>query len=141
MVMRLTITGADTTIVLDEHQIIDAQFLMDTPDDSNACSTDVVNTIKLEGKILTPSAGVVDDTIKIAKWSAVRAEVADSYREVNLVVISEDVIVRDITLPHAFVVDYDEHYGDKEGVGTFILTVRQRKDKFDNTLIEGGFGA
>ena len=138
MGMRLSIKG-DESIILDEHQIIKAEFLMDSPNDANARATDVVNTIKIWGKILTPSVGAIDDTIKIARWSGVRAEVADSYREVNLKVISEDIVVRDITLPHAFVYDYDEQYGDKEGVGTFILTVRQRKDKFDDTKVEGGF--
>ena len=141
MGLRLKIKGETDTIVLDEHSIISARFYTDTPDDSNARSTDVVNTMKIDGKILTPVGGIpADDTLKIAKWSKVRAEVADSYREIVLEVVVADVIVRKITFPHAFVVDYDEHYHDTEGVGTFLLTVRQKKDKFDLTEIVGGFG-
>jgi len=140
MGLRLNITGADT-IILDEHSLVSAKFLTDTPDDSNARSTDVVNTMRIEGKILTPVGGVIaDDTMKIAKWSVVRAEVADSYREATLEVIVADQVVRKIFFPHAFVVDYDEHYFDTEGVGTFLLTIRQKKDKFDLTEIEGGYG-
>ena len=113
MGIRLNIKGETDTIVLDEHSIIAARFYTDTPDDSNARSTDVVNTMKIDGKILTPVGGVAaDDTLKIAKWSKVRAEVADSYREVILEVVVADKVVRKITFPHAFVVDYDEHYHD-----------------------------
>ena len=140
MGLRLQITGKTETIVFDEHSIIDANFMTDTPDDSNARSTDVVNTMKIRGKILTPTGGVLpDDTLKVARWSKVRAEVADSYREAILEVVVADVIVRKVTFPEAFVVDYDEHYHDTEGVGTFVLTIRQKKDRFDDTEIVGGF--
>jgi len=142
MGLRLNIKGETDTIVLDEHSIIAARFRTDAPDDSSDRSNDVVNTMKINGKILTPVSGYpVDDTLKIAKWSKVRAEVADSYREVTLEVVVADIVVRKITFPQAFVVDYDEHYHDTEGVGTFLLTVRQKKDKFDLTEIVGGFGA
>lgn len=140
MGLRLNIEGAEN-IVLDEHSIVSAKFFTDTPKDCNARSTDVVNTMEISGKILTPIAGVVpDDTMKIASWSRVRAEEADSYRAVTLEVVVASMVVRKIHFPNAFVVDYDEHYFDTEGVGTFLLTVRQKKDKFDLTTIEGGFG-
>jgi hypothetical protein len=81
MGIRLTIEGAET-ITLDERSITSASFGTDTPDDSNARSTDVVNTITLAGKILTATDGdIADDTLKIAKWSVVKAENADSYRK------------------------------------------------------------
>ena len=44
MGIRLTIEGAET-ISLDEHSIKSCKFLTDTPDDSDARSTDVVNTL------------------------------------------------------------------------------------------------
>jgi len=114
--------------------------MTDTPDDSNARSTDVVNTIQLTGKILTAVDGLpVDDTMKIAKWSLVRAENADSYRKVSVETVYANQVVRKFILPHAFVVDYDERYGDTEGVGEFTLTVRQKKDLFDKCEIEGGY--
>lgn len=139
MGLRLNIKGAET-IVLDEHSIISAKFITDTPDDSNARSTDVVNTMIIDGKILTPVGGVAaDDTLKIATWSKVRAEIADSYREATIEVIVADQVVRKIHFPHAFVVDYTEFYHDTEGVGTFHLIIRQKKDKFDMTEIEGGY--
>ncbi len=72
MGIRLTIEGAES-ISLDEHSIETCKFITDTPDDSNARSTDVVNTMILTGRILTAVDGdAADDTMKIAKWSVVR---------------------------------------------------------------------
>ena len=95
----------------------------------------------ISGKILTAVDGdIADDTMKIAKWSCVRAENADCYRKATIEVLSASQIVRKAHFPNAFVVDYQESYGHTEGVGTFQLTIRQKKDKFDATTIEGGYG-
>lgn len=141
MGIRLKIEGAET-ITLDERSIQTCRFLTDTPDDSNARSTDVVNTLVLTGKILTAVDGdAADDTKKIATWSCVKAENADSYRKATVEIVSANQIVRKVFFPNAFVVDYEEHYGDTEGVGEFSLTIRQKKDKFEATTIDGGYGA
>jgi len=140
MGLRLNIEGADT-INLNEHNIISCKFMTDTPDDSNARSTDVVNTMVIEGKILTAVGGeAADDTMKIAKWSLVRAENADSYRKATIEVVYANQIVRKVHFPNAFIVDYTENYFDTEGVGTFSLVIRQKKDKFEMTTVEGGYG-
>ena len=47
--------------------------------------------------------------------------------------------VRKYTYPNAFVVDYREDYGDVEGVGTFRLVIKQKKDKMANIAVEGGY--
>jgi len=139
MGIRLKIEGAET-ISLNEHSINSCKFITDTPDDSNARSTDVVNSMIIEGKILTAVGGeAADDTLKIATWSCVRAESADSYRKATIDVVAADLIVREVVFPNAFVVDYTEHYFDTEGVGTFTLEIRQKKDKFEFTTISGGF--
>ena len=130
MGIRLTIEGAET-ISLDEHSIQSCKFITDTPDDSNARSTDVVNTMILTGRILTAVDGdAADDTMKIAKWSVVRAESSDSYRKATVEIVSANQIVRKVHFPNAFVVDYQESYGDTEGIGEFTLVIRQKKDKF-----------
>ncbi|MCI8806137.1 MAG: membrane-associated protease 1 [Clostridiales bacterium] len=139
MGIRLKIEGAET-ISLDEHSIMTCKFITDTPDDSNARSTDVVNTLELTGRIITAVNGeVADDTMKIAKWSCVRAESSDSYRQATVEIVSANQIVRKVFFPNAFVVDYTEHYGDTEGVGEFKLVIRQKKDKFELTTIDGGY--
>lgn len=141
MGLRVKIKG-DEELEFDEHSILKAQYMTDTPDDSNARSSNVMSTIRIHGKILTAVNGQPHDhVLKLAKWSLVRAEVADSYREFKLETVLAGQVVRSITFPEAFIVDYTEDYSDSEGTGTFDLTVRQKKDLFDNTVIAGGYEA
>lgn len=80
-----------------------------------------------------------DSTINLAKWSVVPSDSADSYRKVQIDVVAAGQIVRQITLPNAFVMEYSEEQDDESGVGTFYLHVKQKKDLTDKTTIEGGF--
>ncbi|SFF30688.1 hypothetical protein SAMN04487969_12469 [Paenibacillus algorifonticola] len=139
MGFKLTIEGAEK-IELGLDNIQTVKYDTDTPDDSNARSTDVGATLRISGKIITATDGdAFDDTLKLANWSLVPAEKADSYRKVTLEVISADQVVRKIHFPNAFVVDYTEAYGDTEGVGTFQLYIKQKKDKTELTTIDGGY--
>lgn len=116
-------------------------FSVDTPKDSNARTTDVAVTLKVTGKILTLLDGGTEATKDLALWSMVSAEQADCYRKVVLKTTAAGTVVREYTLPNAFVVDYKEVYGDTEGVGRFELIVKQKKDKIKTTTITGGYGA
>ncbi|MFF2484395.1 membrane-associated protease 1 [Paenibacillus sp. NPDC058071] len=139
MGFRLKVEGAET-IELGLDNIQKVKYDTDTPDDSNARSTDVGATLRLSGKIITATDGdSADDTLKLANWSLVPAEKADAYRKVTLEVIAADQVVRKIYFPNAFVVDYTEEFGDTEGVGTFSLYIKQKKDKTEQTKIEGGY--
>ncbi|MGM9933684.1 MAG: membrane-associated protease 1 [Clostridium sp.] len=139
MGFKVKIEGAES-IDLNIESILTVEFKTDTPDDSNARSTDLGTTLEITGKILTPVDGeAADNTIKLAQWSLVPAEKADCYRNIMVDVISASQVVRQITLPNAYVVDYKESYGDEEGVGTFKLLVKQKKDKTKNVKFEGGF--
>ena len=68
-----------------------------------------------------------DDTMKIAKWSVVRGESSHSYRKATVEIVSANQIVRKVHFPNAFVADYQEDYGHTEGIGEFILVIRQKK--------------
>ena len=139
MGFKVKIEGAES-FDLNIESILTVEFKTDTPDDSNARSTDLGTTLEITGKILTPVDGeAADNTIKLAQWSLVPAEKADCYRNIMVDVISASQVVRQITLPNAYVVDYKESYGDEEGVGTFKLLVKQKKDKTKNVKFEGGF--
>ena len=48
-------------------------------------------------------------------------------------------IVRQINVPNAFVVDYEEDFSDDTGAGVFKLLIKQKKDKMANLKFEGGF--
>ncbi len=116
------------------------KFGADIPHDSNARSTDLGSTVLIEGKILTAVDGEeADDTSKIAKWSLVPAENSDCYRNVEITVVSASQIVRQITVPNAFVVGYEEDFSDDTGAGVFRLLIKQKKDKMINLKFEGGF--
>lgn len=141
MGFRVKIEGAET-IDLSIESIETVKFTTDTPKDTNARSKDVGSTMVVSGKILTAVDGdPFDSTRQMGTWSLVPAEKADCYRKVTLEVISADQIIRKITYPNAFVVDYKETFGDTEGIGTFKLVVRQKKDKLSLVTVEGGYSA
>ena len=141
MGLRMKIEGSES-ISLMETSITGVRFGSDIPHDSNARSTDLGSTVLVEGKILAAVGGeTADDTSKIAKWSLVPAENSDCYRNAEITVISASQIVRQITIPNAFVVGYEEDFSDETGIGTFRLLMKQKKDKMRALKFEGGFGS
>lgn len=141
MGFKVKIEGAET-IDLSIESVQNVKLITDTPEDTNARSKDVGSTMIISGKILTAVDGdPFDSTRKMGTWSLVPAEKADCYRKITVEVISADQVIRKITYPNAFVVDYKEHFGDTEGIGTFELVVRQKKDKLSLVTIEGGYSA
>ena len=139
MGLRLKIEGNEQ-ISLPETSIMSVQFGADIPHDSNARSTDLGSTAQIRGKILAAVGGeAADDTSKIARWALVPAENADCYRKVEIDVVSASQIVRQISIPNAFVVDYEEDFSDETGTGVFTLLIKQKKDKMAALKFEGGF--
>ena len=139
MGLRLKIEGNES-INLRETSIMTVEFGADIPHDSNARSTDLGSTVQITGKILAAVDGeAADDTSKIARWALVPAENADCYRNVLIEVVNASQIVRQITLPNAFVIDYKEDFSDEAGTGVFTLLIKQKKDKMSQIAIEGGY--
>ena len=139
MGFRLSINGTGP-VELNEQCIKNVEFESDIPNDSNARATDNGASLKIWGKMLFSLGGeVADSTINLAKWSTVPSELADCYRTVKVDVVSASQVVRQLTLPHAFVMEYSETLDDETGVGEFYLHVKQKKDKTMKTTIDGGF--
>ncbi len=139
MGLRMKITGSET-VELRETSITNVVFGADIPHDSNARSTDLGSTVLIEGKILAAVGGeTADDTSKLARWSLVPAENSDCYRNVQIDVVNASQVVRQITVPNAFVVDYREDFTDETGTGVFKLLIKQKKDKMASLKFEGGF--
>ena len=139
MGFKLKVEGPNT-IELGTTSIISVKFGADIPHDSNARSTDLGSTIEISGKILTAVDGeAFDSTKQLGLRSLVPAEKADCYRKAAIEVIAASQVVRKYTFPNAFVVDYKEDYGDIEGVGTFHLIIKQKKDKMAQITVEGGY--
>ena len=130
---------AKETIELGIETVETVVFDTDTPNDSNARSTDLGMGLTITGKIRANIAGVADDTVKIPTWALVPAEDAKCYGKVSVDVISGGKVVRQIVMDTAYVVSYQEKFGDESGVGTFILKVRQKKDMNNKVEYQGGF--
>lgn len=130
----------NSAIDLGKDSIMSVKVRTDIPQDSNARSTDLGSTVTITGKILTAVDGdPFDSTKQLGLWALVPAESADCYRKVTIEVIASSQMVRKYTYPNAFVVDYKEDYGDLEGVGTFTLIMKQKKDKMAQISVDGGY--
>ena len=139
MGLRVKIEGSESINLL-ETSIMTVDFGADIPHDSNARSTDLGSTVLITGKILAAVNGeAADDTSKIARWSLVPAENSDCYRNVQIDVINASQVVRQITVPNAFVIDYEEDFTDETGAGVFRLLIKQKKDKMRQVAVEGGY--
>ena len=135
----MTVAGAES-FAIPKECITSAEFITDIPKNSDARTGDVGTTLIVEGKILTATDGdPLDSTRQIALWSAVPSRRAECYRNVTLRNIRGDVVVREYTLPNAFVVGYSESFNDGEGVGTFVLKIKQKKDRIEHVIVSGGY--
>ena len=139
MGFRVHITG-DEEIDLNEGIVTDVQFISDTPNASNARSTDLGVIMIIKGRInFSIGAEVEDPTVKLATWALIPSDKADCYREMQVQIVSGDQIVRQYTYPNAFVMAYTENLNDDEGVGSFSLTLKQKKDLTENVELKGNF--
>mgnify|MGYP000957962910 CR=1 FL=1 len=112
---------------------------VDTPDDSDARSTEMGNIMEITGKI-----GAGESTKGLYEWSLAKPDKENKdqvYREVTVSMILADEDedgepIRKVVFPQAFVVDYSEKYSKKEGVGIFTLFLKQKKDNNEKVTVE-----
>lgn len=116
------------------------KFQTEIPLDSNARTKDVGCALEISGKILIATDGdPFDSTRQLALWSMVPAEDAAAYRQVTVEIVEAGIIERKYTFPRAFVVDYKENFGSTDGIGTFHIVIKQKKDKLDMISVDGGY--
>lgn len=141
MSLRVTIAGQDSFDIAKEC-VRSVEYKTDIPLDSNARTKDVGSTLVISGKILTATDGdPFDSTRQLGLWSMVPAENASCYRNVTVEIINASIVERKYCFPNAFIVDYKEDFGNTDGVGTFTLVLKQKKDKLANIAIDGGYSA
>lgn len=138
MGFKVTIEAKET-IQLGLETVTAVKFDTDTPNDSNARSTDLGMTLTITGKIRANVADIVDETVKLPAWALVPAEDAQCYGKISVDVISGGMVVRQIIMDTAYVVAYKETFGDESGVGIFELVVKQKKDMNGKVEYQGGF--
>lgn len=142
MSLRVTVSGGTGNFEIAKECVRKVRMTTDIPLDSNARTKDVGSTMVITGKILSAVDGdPFDSTRQLALWSAVPAEQAACYRNVVVEVIQGGIMERKYNFPNAFVVDYTEHFGDVEGIGTFTLILKQKKDRLNKVTVEGGYPA
>jgi hypothetical protein len=137
---NVKIKGNSGTIELNRKIVASCQFMMDSPDDSNAKATDVGMKLKITGRILTVLDGGTDESIKLSQWALLGSESADSYKDVVVTNNTTGMVVREFHFPNAFVLSYNETFGDETGVGEFTLVLRQKKDMNKKIMVNGYFG-
>ena len=141
MSLKVTIEGQGSFEIA-KYCVRKVIYQTDIPLDSNARTKDVGSTLEISGKILTATDGdPFDSTRQMGLWSMVPAEDSNCYRKVTVEIIQAGIVERKYYFPNAFVVNYNEDFGDTDGVGTFKLTIKQKKDKLSNITIEGGYAA
>lgn len=139
MGFRVKISGGKN-VEFDEGIITSVEFVSDTPDTSNARSTDLGVIMNIKGRInFSLGAEQDDSTVELANWSLMPSDQADCYRNVQVQVVNGGQIVRQYTYPNAFVMGYTEDLNDEEGVGSFELLLKQKKDLTAKVELKGNF--
>lgn len=136
MGLRVEVDG----IKLDEKAVETFEFISEVPEDANARTSHLAVTVKIKGKILTVLGGA-ESTIQIGDWARVAATDPTCYRNLKIKNVMQGQVTRQYELTKAFVVDYYEDFDIEQGVGTFTLIARQKRDNITDMTINGGFGA
>ena len=135
----LKITGKGQAIEINEKNIVDIEYIVETPDDSNARSTDVTYKLLISGLIIPEIGGSSGEKVKdIEQWSRVQHGL-DLYREVEVGYTAEGFTMRKYNFNKGFIQDYREDYDDKNGTGKFFVEICQKKDHNKFIKVEGGF--
>ena len=141
MSLRVSIEGQNSFEIAKEC-VKRVEYKTDIPLDSDARTKDVGSTLVISGKILTATDGdPFDSTRQLGLWSMVPAESSNCYRNVTVEIINASIVERKYSFPNAFVVDYIEEFGNTDGVGTFTLIIKQKKDKIAGISVDGGYAA
>ena len=139
MGFRLKVTGGKD-VEMNEGILTAVEFISETPDTSNARSTDLGVILKIVGRInFSLGAEQEDSTVELANWALMPSDQADCYRNVQVQVVSGGQIVRQYTYPNAFVMGYTENLDDDEGVGSFEMLLKQKKDLTAKVELKGNF--
>lgn len=135
----LKVTGKGKTIEINEKHIIDIAYFVETPNDSNARSTDVTYKLLITGRIIPEIGGSSGEKIvDLDLWSRVQHG-TDLYRDVEAGYTAEGFTVRKYHFNKGFVQDYREDFNDQNGTGKFFIEICQKKDHNKDVTVEGNF--
>ena len=111
----------------------------ETPRTNDGRGVDTAVTMTVSGPIRSADEkAIADPTINLARW-ATEYDDAKAYSRVTATAVSAGQVLRKDIYPEAFVVCYKEKFNIKDGVGTYEITVRQKKDLLEYVQTTGGF--
>lgn len=112
-----------------------AEFIFDSPDDSEEKSSRMQAQLTIFGKL---EEETVETAREMALWALKTSGETGVYRKIIFKSVAEGKVYREYSFSNAFVVDYSENYPE-EGSGEFVLKIKQKRDKFNEITIEGDF--
>jgi hypothetical protein len=138
MAYKFKIEGAHSA-ALPQENVESVHFFTQTPKTNDGRGTDTAVTMLVKGKIRSvDESTLADETINLAKWATEYNE-AKAYSKATATAEASGQVLRNDIYPNAFVVAYSESFDVTSGVGTFDLTLRQKKDLLEGVENTGGY--
>ena len=112
----------------------------ETPRTNDGRGTDTAVTMTISGPIrsVADAATISDETINLARW-ATEYDDAKAYSVATSTAVASGQVLRNDVYPNSFVVSYSEKFNIGEGVGTYNIVVRQKKDLLEFIQNTGGY--
>jgi len=111
----------------------------ETPGTNDGRGVDTSVSMTLSGPIRSVGdSAVADETINLARW-ATEYDDAKAYSQSTVTAIASGQVLRNTVYPNAFVVSYSEEFNIEKGVGSYKITMRQKKDLLEHIQNTGGY--
>lgn len=124
---------------LPQENVESVHFYTQTPKTNDGRGTDTAVTMRVKGKIRSVDENTLaDETINLARWATEYNE-AKAYSKATATAEASGQVLRNDIYPNAFVVAYKETFDVTAGVGSFEMTLRQKKDLLEGIENTGGY--
>ena len=135
MKYEVKVTGP-VSVTLSPDEVTAVKFYSDSPDDSNARSSELTVSATVEGKILIDALSDVQSD-QLAAWSVKDHEEESDYANVEITCTGADSsVARKVTLTSAFLASYYESFNGNSAIGKFTAVFKQVKTKNAATAVE-----
>ncbi len=135
MKYEVKVTGP-ASVNLSSDEVTAVSFLSDSPDDSNARSSELTLSATVEGKILYDALSEVQSD-QMAIWAVKDHENESDYATVEISCTGADSsVARKVTLTSAFLASYTESFDGNSSIGRFKAVFKQVKTKNSAFTVE-----
>lgn len=135
MKYEVKVTGP-VSVTLSPDEVTSVKFYSDSPDDSNARSSELTVSATVEGKILYDALSEVQSD-QMAAWSVKDHENESDYANVEITCTGADSsVARRVTLTCAFLAEYRESFNGNSAIGRYTAVFKQVKTKNAAVAVE-----